>query len=197
MALTNSSYCDFFVYTKYGYHLERIKLNQNFWMRIVENLKWFWFNCVAPALITMDKAAVPKTTQNVQDNSSIEDKIVMSNKINNDTPKYKDKSVAASIKKQKVVAVCNTKSKTKISKKKPKKLTNKKKRKIVNLINDSYKCGKCQKVLIDNPKYFEDESIGCELCSLWFHFTCAGIKNGKQPKQEDSWKCPKCEIKNC
>ena len=52
MAVTKSSYCDFFVYSKNGYHLEIIKFDSKFWESMLFNFQWFWRNRLAPYLIT-------------------------------------------------------------------------------------------------------------------------------------------------
>ena len=38
MGVTNTSYCDFFVYSKYGYHLEGIKFDAEFWAKMLKNI---------------------------------------------------------------------------------------------------------------------------------------------------------------
>ena len=52
MAITNASFCDFFVYTKHGYHLERIEFDPAFWKKVLDNLTYFWYNYLCPVLIT-------------------------------------------------------------------------------------------------------------------------------------------------
>ena len=48
MAATESKYCDLFVYTKYGFCVERVTFNQTIWDEIVRKLSWFWQNYVGP-----------------------------------------------------------------------------------------------------------------------------------------------------
>ena len=48
MAATESKYCDFFAYTKYGFYVERVTFNQSIWEEIVGKLSWFWENYVGP-----------------------------------------------------------------------------------------------------------------------------------------------------
>ena len=79
--------------------------------------------------------------------------------------------------------------KTHLKKKKEKTKPEKKKR----LVKTSVcLCGTCQKEVVDGPTKFEEESVGCDKCPLWYHFICAGITEDSRPKQRDSWICPKC-----
>ena len=48
IAANESKYCDFFVYTKYGFYVERVTFNQSIWEEIVGKLSWFWENYVGP-----------------------------------------------------------------------------------------------------------------------------------------------------
>ena len=48
MAATELKYCDFFLYTKYGFYVERGIFNQSIWEEIVGKLSWFWRNYVGP-----------------------------------------------------------------------------------------------------------------------------------------------------
>ena len=54
MAISEANYCDFFIFTKHGYHLERICFNANIWKSILNNLTWFWLKYIAPRLIKKD-----------------------------------------------------------------------------------------------------------------------------------------------
>ena len=51
MGVTGLNFCDFFVFTKFGYHLERIHFDLSFWENLLEKLTWFWINYVAPAIL--------------------------------------------------------------------------------------------------------------------------------------------------
>ena len=44
-------YCDFFVYTSHGFHLERIVFDKVFWMQLLTKLRDFWQNYVRPELL--------------------------------------------------------------------------------------------------------------------------------------------------
>ena len=47
--------------------------------------------------------------------------------------------------------------------------------------HDLYLCGACGVQLPDVPKSFDEESIGCDQCPLWFHFKCVNITKKSKP----------------
>ena len=52
MAVTGRDKACFFVYTKYGHHLELIELDRGYWCNeILEKLKFCWKNYLAPTLL--------------------------------------------------------------------------------------------------------------------------------------------------
>ena len=51
MACTSTHYCDFFVYSPFGYFLERIKFDCEEWVRIAQKVEQFWLNQVGPCLL--------------------------------------------------------------------------------------------------------------------------------------------------
>ena len=42
MAATESKYCEFFIYQKYGFNVERVTFNQSISEEIDGKLSWFW-----------------------------------------------------------------------------------------------------------------------------------------------------------
>ena len=67
---TESKYCDFFVYTKYGFYVERVTFNQTISDEIAGKLSWFWENYVSPniAKVTFvlgEREEIDKKTFNV------------------------------------------------------------------------------------------------------------------------------------
>ena len=50
MAVTGKSYCDFFVYTQFGIHQERIIFDPIIWNKILKKLQHFWHNYLAPEI---------------------------------------------------------------------------------------------------------------------------------------------------
>lgn len=55
MGVTGRPWCDFFVYTRHGFHLERIMFDSNLWQQLVGAADYFFTNYVAPELLKMGK----------------------------------------------------------------------------------------------------------------------------------------------
>ena len=51
MGVTKRKYCDFFVFTSVGYHLERIYFDQNLWEDMLTKLEWFWKTIICHELV--------------------------------------------------------------------------------------------------------------------------------------------------
>ena len=51
MAVTNCSFCDFFVFTFQGYVTCRVNYNKHFWGEVIDSLIWFWKKFIAPELL--------------------------------------------------------------------------------------------------------------------------------------------------
>jgi hypothetical protein len=58
MGIIGLRYCDFFVYTMYGYHLERIDFDTELWETMLERCTDFWRKYVLPRL--QEAAVVPQ-----------------------------------------------------------------------------------------------------------------------------------------
>ena len=54
MAVTETAYTDFFVFTTHGNLLERIEHDPSFWADLLMKLEWFWINCLAPEILTRE-----------------------------------------------------------------------------------------------------------------------------------------------
>ena len=55
-----------------------------------------------------------------------------------------------------------------------------------------YPCTICQKESKLYFSTFEKSSIQCSMCSMWYHFPCAGIKGSEKEIEEendDAWYC--------
>ena len=53
MGVCDYLYCDLFVYTKSsGYHLERVLFDQCVWDDMLQKLRSFWLNRIAPEIVT-------------------------------------------------------------------------------------------------------------------------------------------------
>ena len=54
MAVTETAYTDFFVFTTHGNLLERTERDPSFWADLLMKLEWFWINCLAPEILTRE-----------------------------------------------------------------------------------------------------------------------------------------------
>ena len=72
MGVTGRTNCDFFVYTAFGYHLERIQFEQQLWDTILSSCTKFWYDFVVPKLslpladVPADDYTEPSTSTSVQ-----------------------------------------------------------------------------------------------------------------------------------
>lgn len=55
MGVTGNAWCDFFVYTRHGFHLERITFDANLWQQLTEAAEYFFVNHIAPELLKIQK----------------------------------------------------------------------------------------------------------------------------------------------
>lgn len=51
LGVTKLPYCDIFIYTAYGYHLQRISFDSQYWADLLNNLTGFWLTYVGPSLL--------------------------------------------------------------------------------------------------------------------------------------------------
>ena len=51
MGVTGKNQCDFFVYTHFRIHQERITLNPEIWKNILQTLQQFWYKYLAPEVL--------------------------------------------------------------------------------------------------------------------------------------------------
>lgn len=56
----------------------------------------------------------------------------------------------------------------------------------------TYFCPTCRNVIkeSENVSSFNERSVGCDKCQLWYHFHCVNFK--KSDCKKSSWTCPKC-----
>ena len=53
----------------------------------------------------------------------------------------------------------------------------------------------CHKEVPYNPKVFQDNSINCNVCDMWFHFHCFNISDEQKIlDKNDSWICGDCQL---
>ena len=175
MAVTELGYTDFFVFTIHGHFTERIKFDRDFWTSMFLKLEWFWVNCLAPEILTRkilhqleERNTLQSTTNTVATSTGFE---ILSRVEVTPEPTSEDCS-------KDVIPKQITKAKKLAQKVKKQKLSH------------VYLCGLCKKEVVEKPTKFSEESIGCDKCPLWYHFTCVGIKEGHKIKCK--WYCAKC-----
>ena len=54
LAITGKAWCDFFVYTRHGYVMQRIYPDEKYWPSLASNPEFFYLNYVAPELVTRE-----------------------------------------------------------------------------------------------------------------------------------------------
>ena len=58
----------------------------------------------------------------------------------------------------------------------------------IKLRQPKFLCKECHKEVPYNPKVFQDSSINCDVCDMWFHFRCVNTSyKQKIPDGNDSW----------
>jgi len=57
MGVLGVMYCDLFVYTAHGFHIERVAFNETLWSNLLVSLCQFWRTLVAVELLTGSIAA--------------------------------------------------------------------------------------------------------------------------------------------
>ena len=55
MAVVGRAWCDFFVYSTHGYHLEHVKFDQIYWSAVVDDLAYFFVNHVCKEIVNKMK----------------------------------------------------------------------------------------------------------------------------------------------
>lgn len=64
---------------------------------------------------------------------------------------------------------------------------------VVKNVNDGnvFFCPICKGIILDDVKTFKAQSVQCDKCHLWFHFSCVHVtKTALKDKKE--WFCPHC-----
>ena len=186
MAVTERNYTDFFVFTVHGYFLERVDFNSDFWANMLSKLEWFWIHCFAPEILTNNiKKQLEDESTMLNVKKTVSQPLATSSVCLSSNAKLKNKQELKS----------NLDSNSSVSKlgslRKPKrghaaKVPVAKRSKMAEV----YLCGVCKKGLPEKPTRFSEESVLCDKCCLWFHFTCVGIQEGQSLKGK--WYCKNC-----
>ncbi|KAK7089418.1 uncharacterized protein [Littorina saxatilis] len=165
MALTRRPACDLFVYSEHGSLIVPILFDEEFWLRMLANLEWFWGNQVAAELLR--KTPVQNAPATASASCSHSPKRPSSPPLLlPDIPPPKRKRLVM--------------QKSKVAKK-------------VAVIK-IYRCGVCMSDIAEEPASFCDFSIKCDSCPEWFHQHCVGFVEGSEPGDDDCWICMKCVV---
>ena len=187
MGVTGGKFTDFFIFTFKGYYRERILFNEKFWNVLLPKLVWFWWRYVGPELITMNLKLKLEEQDSIQDVSYVEEDCVLSQCISCST----DQSIVLASKQ--VTDTIKADGYNKITRQRKAKSSSKKLKtnKAINC-NPVYLCGLCSKEVLDDPINFEEESVQCDSCPLWYHFVCTGFIEETKPGENDNWFCSQC-----
>jgi len=61
-------------------------------------------------------------------------------------------------------------------------------------VADVFFCGSCEKQCVEEPDSLTEQSIACDSCNKWFHYSCMKIKGSENflKSTASSWKCVTC-----
>ena len=171
LAVTNYKWCDFFVYTPHGYHVQRMHkhnfLNQMcelqqaastiFALFIAPKLCPTTTTVPTPDIPAIDSSEPGSITQQVHATANVLALVAASGRIAEPPPRKRRKT---------------------------RRTVNKKKHGLV------YLCEVCQEECKDEEDIGDahEQSVGCDQCYKWFHWGCVGFE-GIDPH---NWYCVKC-----
>ena len=148
--------------------LRELNLIRIFWTSMFLKLEWFWVHCLAPEILTRkilhqleERNTLESTTDAAATSTGFQ---ILSRVQVTPEPTSEDSS-------KDVIPKQMTKAKKLVQKVKKQKLSR------------MYLRSLCKKEVVEKPTKFSDESKGCDKCPLWYHFTCVGIKEGKDQGQ--------------
>ena len=185
MAVTGRAYTDLVVFTTHGNFIERINFYELFWLDMLIKLEWFWVNCLCPEVLyktikqqkdTVSQSLSASSTKCLPENencgttssgSSTAIEIVSSVCLSKDSPLKPSRFTKSVL--NHITDSSPVKSSPKKTKRETKATTRKKLKKNTTHI-PVFPCGECQKDVPDVPEKFEEKSIECGACFLWFHF---------------------------
>ena len=169
MSVTQTKYCDYYVYVAKGQHQERIEYDQEFFESVIVPVRHFHSKYIVPELI---KRSI-ECEKNTDNATSSQDHHYAT-----DMPANEEMDNPCTT--QSVPIVNGT-----ISKKTP--LTN-------PPMPPVFLCGMCGKDVPDTPDTFGQQSVQCSSCSRWIHFYCANITPDEVPSLAHIWLCDGCMV---
>jgi hypothetical protein len=149
MGVTGVRYCDFFVYTMSGYHLERIEYDPELWESMLERCTAFWKKYILPRLQKnvvmpqdqLDELSTDAETDSIGCDISEENSTLQTDHDYN-------------MKQEKRLRQCPI---------------------VSSLYPAVCLCPKCYKTCNYSERHFTSDSIQCSSCQLWHHHVCVGF----------------------
>ena len=165
MAITDTKYCDFFIYTTRGYYLERVLFDRELWQKMFSDLSLFWRSNVAPFMLTQAKEMGNKAASTaVTDHSYVPTTVSFTTKyIQPSSASTKRQSTTTGTRKHKFLA------------------------KTVGHTNVKL-CGVCTEEVQDSLL----ACVECKQCHVWYHCGCAATHTCTQLDDHEAWHCDKC-----
>ncbi|XP_078591815.1 uncharacterized protein LOC144870918 [Branchiostoma floridae x Branchiostoma japonicum] len=176
---TNTAWCDFFVYTSHGYHLERVPADK----KHQEELR-------VAASVVFEQLIRPKLqhpTDNATDASTSQNEGMQSQSEDPETPGIADCLESAST--DTVHPPDSTARDAAPAPPPAKKRRVTRRQKKAPKAGPVYLCGICNSDC-DNVTEDTDNSVGCDKCFRWFHWGCVGFET---VNLNDDWYCDECQ----
>ena len=181
MGITGRPWCDFFVYTQGGFHLERIPYQEDMWQDAKNIAEQFFIEYLAPELVSRKIHLSMQVTPNVSHGQGTK-------KCSSSVDLTSNPSVQPDAGNSTSVPVDNPKPNMPPQKRQK---SRKKKQKKLRGGQPVYMCGTCAKACKDADKIKTDAefSVGCDGCSIWFHWSCQNIMTAPT----GDWFCTECQ----
>lgn len=167
LEVCNKKWCDFFIFTKHGFHLERIEFDKLLVNNMLISVDSFFERYVALELICPKVKDVVVSTTNIKSTGCRESEVpAVSSSIENKLPKLEQRKVKTRTRRK-----CNKKTNGK----------------------PIYMCGMCESICreSDETNVPAEFSVGCDKCRQWFHWGCVSFE--ATDTDNDEWFCSKCE----
>ena len=170
LGVTNNAQSWSFVFTHHGYYIEKIAFDKKDFEIILTNLKTFWFHQLSKELIF----------NKIDRNPSSSHLTFLS--LENSCDRKQDPLVSSKVIELSEIGQKALTSKMKYQKK-------------IKLTQPIFLCKECHEEVPYNPKVFQDNSINCVVCDMWFHFRWVNISDEQKiPDENDSWICGDCQL---
>ncbi|XP_077983622.1 uncharacterized protein LOC144438466 [Glandiceps talaboti] len=165
MALTETSLCDFIVYTDHGLLIIPVQFDQSFWDKVTRNIDLFYLKYIVPEIMQDVKAQLstdrPTTNQPItmplHSSTSSSRHRQQSQQHTSDQPSTSTPLININTTSQRI---------------------NSKRRKGL------YPCGTCNRPVTTN-------AVACDRCDIWSHFKCVGLTGEENVLCKD-WFCSSC-----